>query len=109
MLLTLERAYLPHCTIGELHVPGFQTFATIERPWLGNKAFESCIPEGVYDCQKFSGNHFKDVWQLMDVPERSYILIHQGNKSEHVQGCIAVGQSLSTKDYAVYNSVKGAG
>ncbi|WP_062260371.1 DUF5675 family protein [Endozoicomonas arenosclerae] len=106
MLLTLERAYLPHCTIGQLLVPGHNTYATIERPWKGNQPFESCIPEGVYDCQKFSGNKFKDVWQLMDVPERTYILIHQGNKAAHVQGCIAVGQTLSDNLFAVHNSVK---
>ncbi|MCW7556500.1 DUF5675 family protein [Endozoicomonas gorgoniicola] len=104
MLITLERAYLPHCTIGQLHVPGFHTFATIERPWLGNKPFESCIPEGVYDCKPFNGNRFKDVWELQDVPERSYILIHQGNWARNVQGCIAVGKVLSSQEYMVINS-----
>ena len=106
MLLTLERSYLPHCVIGELHVPGYHTYATIERPWLGNKPFESCIPEGVYECEPFSGNRFKEVWQLLDVADRTYILIHQGNKAEHVQGCIAVGKHLSTNRYTVGDSIK---
>ncbi|MTI13800.1 DUF5675 family protein [Sansalvadorimonas verongulae] len=106
MLLTLERAYLPNCTIGQLHVPGHWTYATIERPWKGNQPFESCIPEGVYDCEAFSGNRFKDVWKLKDVPDRTYILIHQGNESKHVQGCIAVGKTLSDRRFFVNDSVK---
>lgn len=104
MLLTLERSYLQHCVIGELHVPGFHTYATIERPWRGNERNISCIPEGVYQCKPFSGRRFKNVWQLMDVPDRTYILIHAGNWAKDVQGCIAVGKALSSTDYMVMNS-----
>ena len=40
----------------------------------------------------------------MNVPDRSYILIHVGNWAKDVQGCIAVGKSLSSTDYMVLNS-----
>lgn len=107
MTVVLERSYLPHCTIGRLHIP-FQdtqkTFATIERPWLSNQANISCIPEGIYDVVPHNGSRFKGVWKLEDVPDRSYILIHAGNYSKDVQGCIAVGQYLSDDNYMVMNS-----
>ncbi|WP_422451987.1 DUF5675 family protein [Endozoicomonas sp. ALC066] len=106
MMLTLERSYLPHCTIGTLDVPGLGTYFTIERPWLGNKPYESCIPEGVYNCRDFTGRRFKEVWEICDVPERSYILIHEGNQAKHVQGCVAVGMRLSERNYSVVDSVK---
>ena len=31
----------------------------------------------------------------MDVPNRSYILIHSGNYNKHTLGCILVGATLS--------------
>ena len=106
MRLILERSYLPHCTIGELYVPGLPKYFTIEKPWRGNALNVSCIPEGMYTCLPFSGNRFKDVWQLKDVPSRTYILIHTGNTSDHVQGCIAIGKKLSTQSYTITHSRK---
>lgn len=48
MSVTLERfAYSPFGTFGKL-IYGDKTFLTVERPWLGNKPYKSCIPEGVY-------------------------------------------------------------
>ena len=92
MNLQLRRfAYLPEGTLGELFVPYGHSLYTIERPWLDNKPFESCIPEGDYAVKPFNGTRFKDVWQLMDVPDRSYILIHTANRPSDVQGCIGVG------------------
>ncbi len=106
MLLTLERSYLQHCVIGELHVPGFHTFATIERPWLDNERNISCIPEGIYDCVPHNGTKFKNVWRLKNVPDRSAILIHVGNYASDVHGCIAVGKWLSTDGYMVQSSAQ---
>lgn len=100
----LERfAYAPHATMGRLWV-GDEQFWTIERPWLGNKPFESCIPEGVYAVRKYSSERFPDVWELQDVPERDYILIHAGNYATDVQGCIAVGTGFARGSWMVTNS-----
>lgn len=107
MTVLLERSYLPNCTIGRLHIPfenSQKTFATIERPWLNNQRNISCIPEGVYNCTPHNGTRFKGVWILNDVPDRSYILVHAGNYSSHVKGCIAVGQYLSDSKFMVMNS-----
>lgn len=104
LTVELERSYLPHCVIGELHIPNQHSFYTIERPWRNNEPNVSCIPEGLYECRPFSGNRFKNVWQLMNVTNRTYILIHAGNWAKDVEGCIAVGMTLSSTDYMVLNS-----
>lgn len=104
MLLTLERSYLPHCVIGELHIPGHDSYATIEKPWRRNRQNISCIPEGFYNCVPHNGTRFKNVWTLLNVPNRSAILIHIGNYEKDVIGCIAVGKRLSPSKYMVLNS-----
>lgn len=67
---------------------------TLEKPWLGNRRNVSCIPDGRYDVQPFSGVRYRDVWQVMDVPQRSYILFHAGNSVADTDGCILVGRAF---------------
>ena len=45
---------------------------------------------GRHDSPKFG----KNTWHILEVPDRSYILIHAGNTSNDVVGCIALGKSL---------------
>ncbi|WP_211828681.1 DUF5675 family protein [Kistimonas asteriae] len=104
MLLTLERSYLPHCTIGELHVPGGGTYYTIEPAWRQNQSYVSCIPEGIYDCQPHNGKKYKNVWVLADVPDRSFILFHAGVRVKHTKGCVLTGKALSEKTYTLVDS-----
>jgi hypothetical protein len=65
--------------------------ATIELPWRDNKRSLSCVPEGDYTVVKRYSEKYGDHWHLIDVPERSYILIHAGNFHYQIQGCILVG------------------
>ena len=65
---------------------------TLERPWENNARNISCIPGGFYDVVKHHGRKYKDVWRLLDVPDRSGILFHAGNRMEDSQGCILVGE-----------------
>lgn len=118
--LLLQRfAYLPTGTFGELKLPDGNSFMTVERPWLDNIPFDSCIPEGVYSLgyrasQTFSATtkgKFLSGFEVKDVPGRSGILIHPGNWPSSVQGCIAVGKTfIAMKDpksdslYAVSSS-----
>ena len=67
---------------------------TLENPWLGNARNMSSIPEGRYHVQPFSGAKYKNVWQVMDVPGRSYILLHAGNSTADTDGCILVGRAF---------------
>lgn len=83
-------------TLGELVInnAGRTIFAckTLELPWKGNEKDVSCIPTGTYEVKKRSnethGNHF----ELLNVPGRSYILIHSGNYFSETRGCILPGK-----------------
>lgn len=95
MKVVIERiALLPTGTLGTLETSsGFRCF-TIERPWQDNEPNVSCIPDGSYECLPFSGKRFKNVVQVMNVPDRSYILFHGANRPSDVQGCIGPGVSF---------------
>lgn len=103
-MITLERfAYGPDATLGRLVLDG-ALFYTVERPWVGNEPFVSCIPEGIYQVEPYSSPKYPDVWEITDVPERTHILIHVANYSRDVQGCIGVGMGLNTSDWMVTHS-----
>lgn len=88
-------------TFGSLAGPGLVLF-TAELPWRGNQANVSCIPAGVYECRPYSSQKYSDVYQLLEVPYRSQILIHAGNWAgdkdkglrSDVEGCILVGLTI---------------
>ena len=99
----LERfAYCPDGTFGLMTLPSGLVLYTAERPWLGNKQGVSCIPEGVYKLgkrnspvvAKSSGGAYDEGWEVLDVPGRTFIMIHPGNfPMTDVRGCIAVGKA----------------
>lgn len=98
----LERfAYSPQGTFGVLTVGDFSCY-TVEPPWLLNKRGESCVPEGVYAMrkrispvvQRSSNGRYREGWEVCDVPNRTFIMIHPGNNMFDVIGCIAVGRDL---------------
>ena len=105
-MVKIERfAYLEKGTVGKITVDDWSCY-TIERPWLDNKSNISCIPEGTYKCEPFNGTKFKDVVQIMDVPNRSFILFHVANYPGDIEGCIGVGNSFDINELSpmVYNS-----
>ena len=99
MNLTLNRYYSDtRATLGILCIEGKEdpVFHTVEKPWLDNEPFKSCIPSGdyiakPYHSKKFS--HYPDVWELFGDHRREKILIHVANKPSELQGCIAPGLS----------------
>ncbi len=123
MNLTITRfAYLPKiATLGYLQV-GNVKLATIEEAWLADPdgpggqrregaIVESCVPDGTYQLLPHSSDKFPNVWRLYnprlgvynwpaDIPAgqkwgRSAILIHSGNSTSDIMGCIAIGRSHS--------------
>ena len=68
---------------------------TLELPWNDNKKRISCIPKGEYNVEKRQSTKYKNHFHVLDVPNRSYILIHQGNYNWHTKGCILVGKTLT--------------
>ena len=78
-------------TFGELLMGDERLCVTCEDPWKNNQRQVSCIPAGTYECTPYSSDRFPDVWELIDVPSRSKILIHAGNTTDDTRGCILVG------------------
>ena len=96
MELELIRTYYPNGTNGELLLNGDRLCSTIELPWKNNEPKVSCIPEGDYELRKRWSRRFGNHFMLLDVPERSYILVHPANDAvRELKGCIAPVSFLS--------------
>lgn len=93
-----------HMLIPEERLDGkwiLRRFSTIERRWLNNAVMTSCIPDGVYPLtRRYHGRFYRkykkdfehrSVLEVMDVPDRTAILIHVANFEDDVHGCIGVG------------------
>jgi Family of unknown function (DUF5675) len=90
MQLELVRTYYPEGTNGKIFYKGHLMMYSIELPWKDNHAGVSCIPEGRYVLIKRWSPKFSWHLQLMNVPQRNYILIHPANDAlQELKGCIA--------------------
>ena len=97
--MILERyAYCPDCTLGRLG-----RYWTIEPPWKGNKPYESCIADGVYDLEPHHSPRFGKCFILSNEQagvgktegDRTHILIHAANWADQLEGCIAIGMGYA--------------
>lgn len=84
-------------TLGELTVYLGQQVVyqckTLELPWLNNAPQKSCIPAATYKVVKRRSPKYGDHFHILEVPNRSYILIHAANYVKQLLGCIAVGKN----------------
>ena len=67
---------------------------SLELPWRDNKKNISCIPKGTYKCTLYNSPKFGKVYKVLNVPNRTNILIHIGNYNSQTQGCIMLGDEL---------------
>jgi hypothetical protein len=67
----------------------------LENPWKNNERNVSCIPAGDYECATFDSPTHGPTWQVLGVPNRTYILFHKGNTHIHTAGCILVGETFT--------------
>ena len=81
--------------LGKLTVNGSR-YDTLELPWKNNAPRVSCIPAGRYEVVKRNSPKYGDHFHVLNVPNRSYILIHHGNYNRDTLGCILVG--IGVKD-----------
>ena len=108
--LILHRVHQsPIATLGKLFYISDEgdkaEFSTIERPWLNNKPYESCIPARMYLCERaFYNKGGYPCFQIMEVPNRTHILFHVGNFVKDVVGCVAVGLDTDYKNNMITNS-----
>lgn len=97
-MLVLKRIYLAAATHGELTLNGNHIAHTIELPWRENKKRISCVPEGTYVLRRRYSEKFKWHYALLDVPNRSCILIHPANNAQkELQGCIVPVSTLTAE------------
>lgn len=73
---------------------------TCENPWLENRPFVSCIPEGVYPLKQQTFNRHDPgdldyhTYEICDVPDRYHILFHIGNDMTDTEGCVLPGMGF---------------
>jgi hypothetical protein len=93
MKVEILRTYDKFQTPGVLLIDGKEFCKTLELRWLQNARSKSCIPEGTYTVVKRKGFPKRpyDHFHVTDVPGRDWILIHTGNYSRQILGCILVG------------------
>lgn len=106
--MILQRfAYTPDGTFGRIHMNDAQGFLyTVERPWLDNRPYESCVPEGEYRLlwrptttpvpDIFNGETaYLDGGTVgIDEGGRTRIAVHIANVPADVAGCIGLGIGL---------------
>jgi uncharacterized protein DUF5675 len=81
-------------TIGDLFLDGNWQCFTLELPCRNPNGGKICIPEGKYELlMQWSTRFGMDTPHLQNVPDRTFIEIHPGNKPEDTEGCILLGQS----------------
>lgn len=95
-------------TIGCLVING-QLFYTLEPTWRNNERNISCIPAGNYRVNfmaRSGSGKYKPCFHIINVPNRSGILIHNGNTYKHTRGCLIVGmrEGILANNLAVLNS-----
>jgi len=99
MKVVISREYNNNETLGSLLVFAGQKIEyrckTIELPFYWNQKYSSCIPEGVYDVEKYTSKKHGQCFHVLNVPNRSDILFHSGNyaagKRVDTEGCILPG------------------
>lgn len=85
-------------------LPDGTEYPTLERPWLDNQPFISCIPAGHYKFRIDTHGRFQ--WfRIIDVPGRTNIEFHEGNKPEHSEGCILMSREALNAMKWFYNDV----
>lgn len=71
------------------------TCVSLELPWQDNRKRVSCIPTGMYACEKvWRRRGLEYTFEVTSVPNRSSILIHVGNTVADTQGCILLGYAI---------------
>ncbi|MCZ4407269.1 DUF5675 family protein [Cryomorphaceae bacterium 1068] len=96
MRFNLIRIYGNQGTNGYLIAEGKLVCKTIELPWRMNQPNVSCIPEGQYILKARYSPRFGHCVEVVNVPNRSHILLHPANNAlRELRGCIAPVSELT--------------
>lgn len=116
-IVIFRTAYHPLFTGGLLQVrengsrvPSFQCHS-LERPWMDNEPYVSCIPTGRYRLKKAihkistpDPNDDYEVYEICDVRDRTVIHIHIANWPSQIEGCVALGMRPHPNRWGVSSS-----
>lgn len=99
--MRLERyEYGQNGTFGKLFLGNGTVLHTLERTWMDNAPFVSCIPEGTYHLVPHDGTKYQDTWAIVggtvghwetDGKPRWTCVFHAGNWVSDTTGCVLVG------------------
>ena len=93
-----DKLTLGSCTVYDGSIPIMSCFS-LERGWLDNQSNISCVPEGVYEIVwEYSPRFQTMLWELKGVPNRSECKFHSANHWHQLNGCIALGRSITDFD-----------
>lgn len=94
-LKLIRRKYTDKQTVGTMAVIKDNvfvcSFATLELDWENNKQNNSCIPPSNYSVNHYSSEKYPKAFEVLNVPNRSGILIHNGSYNTSSLGCILIG------------------
>jgi hypothetical protein len=109
-MITITRYFRNNkITLGVMDVDGLDLpIYTLELPWKNNERNISCISKGNYTIKPHISPTHGKCFSIEGVINRDYILIHSGNVSSEIRGCILVGMSAGylKNNYAVLSSRK---
>lgn len=93
-------------TFGVLKIDKELFCVTLEPRDEENASRISSIPAQQYWCERYSSRKYPDTWQIMNVPERDYVLFHSGNEVTQTAGCILLGEHVGklNRNRAILNS-----
>lgn len=75
---------------------GTQLAITLEHAYTDKDGkFIPKIPDGVYTCKRRRSPHFGyDLFEILNVPNCTFIEIHIGNKNADSHGCVCLGEQM---------------
>jgi len=109
--LVLSRTtFTDKSTIGDLYLGGVHQCFTLELSARKQEGVKNCIPCGRYEVvMQWSARFQMNTPHLLNVPGRTFIEIHPGNKPADTEGCILLGQTKDTdwvgSSRAAYNEL----
>jgi len=93
-IIRLEEDY-QFGTFGIMRLDGTIFCATLEPPDRLNKKNVSSIPAKSYQLKRFYSPHFnRELFRVLNVPGRTGVEIHAGNKASDTEGCIMLGEHI---------------
>ena len=95
--LKLQRLYpKPNYIIGKFYIESDFFSDTMELPWRDNQENISCIPAGIYPVEMLMSPHFgRMLPHILNVPDRTDVMMHNGSFPQDTNGCVLVGKNSS--------------